>query len=89
MAAMLFPRDAIDDGAPNPRGKTLVVVNIILVIISSFLVAARWATRITIHRKLGSDDYAILGALVRCVNEPHHLINPLLTAYVSSQLPSQ
>ena len=63
-AILLLPRDGVDDNVPNPRGHTLVVTNIVLVIISSLLVAARWGTRIIIHRKGGSDDLAILGALV-------------------------
>ncbi|OAL29503.1 hypothetical protein AYO20_09143 [Fonsecaea nubica] len=60
---ILLKRDAIDDGAPNPRGDTVVHVNIALVVVAGILVIARFWTRIVINHMLGLDDWCVLMAL--------------------------
>lgn len=61
---VLSKRDAIDDGVPNPRGDTVVTVNIVLVVIAATLVIARFWTRVVINNMLGIDDWCVLVALV-------------------------
>jgi hypothetical protein len=64
MEAAIFRRDAVDDGVPNPRGETVVNVNIALVTVATFLVIARFWTRVAINNMLGIDDWCVLVALV-------------------------
>jgi hypothetical protein len=64
MAATLFKRDAIDDGVPNPRGDTVVNVNVALAVVATVMVVARFWTRIVINNMLGVDDWFVLTALV-------------------------
>ncbi|EXJ69959.1 uncharacterized protein A1O5_07032 [Cladophialophora psammophila CBS 110553] len=64
MGAILFKRDAVDDGVPNPRGDTVVTVNIALVVVAALLVIARFWTRIAINHMLGSDDWCVFVALL-------------------------
>lgn len=52
-------RDAIDNGAPNPRGHLLATISIVFGVVSAVLIIARWITRITVNRSIGSDDYVI------------------------------
>lgn len=61
---VLSKRDAIDDGVSNPRGDTVVTVNIVLVVIAATLVIARFWTRVVINNMLGVDDWCVLAALV-------------------------
>ncbi|ETI21969.1 hypothetical protein G647_06039 [Cladophialophora carrionii CBS 160.54] len=60
----LFKRDAIDYGLPNPRGDTVVTVNIALVAVAVVMVVARFWTRIVINNMLGLDDWCVLTALL-------------------------
>ncbi|KIW29238.1 uncharacterized protein PV07_05063 [Cladophialophora immunda] len=60
---MLLKRDAVDNGVPNPRGDTVVIVNIALVVVAAVLVIARFWTRIAINHMLGLDDWCVLMAL--------------------------
>ena len=64
MEAAIFRRDAVDGGVPNPRGDTVVNVNIALVAVATFLVIARFWTRVAINNMLGIDDWCVLVALV-------------------------
>ncbi|KIW67671.1 hypothetical protein PV04_06903 [Phialophora macrospora] len=64
MDAALFKRDAIDNGVPNPRGDTVVNVNIALVVVATVMVVARFWTRIVINHMLGLDDWFVLTALL-------------------------
>lgn len=64
MLFVIEERDGVDEGIPNPRGHTLVVVNIVFVILSTLLVAARWFTRVKIQRLIGPDDWFILSVVV-------------------------
>ena len=68
--AIIFGRDAIDEGVANPRGNTVVIVNIAMVTVAGALVVARFWTRVVVNNLVGSDDWSILGALV---SEQHHL----------------
>jgi len=52
-------RDAIDNGAPNPRSHLLATISIVFGVVSAVLIIARWITRITVNRSIGSDDYVI------------------------------
>lgn len=52
-------RDAIDNGAPNPRGHLLATISITFGVVSTVLIVARWVTRVTVNRSIGSDDYVI------------------------------
>ncbi|OAP64664.1 hypothetical protein AYL99_00636 [Fonsecaea erecta] len=61
---MLLKRDAVDDHVPNPRGDTVVTVNIALVVVAGVLVIARFWTRIAINHMLGVDDWCVLMALL-------------------------
>jgi len=62
---MLFFRDAVSDGAPNPTGDTLATVAIVFAVVCTVLVAARLATRIFINKMTGWDDYFLIFGLVR------------------------
>jgi hypothetical protein len=65
MAALLFPRDGVDQRLPDPHGHTLIVVGALMATLSTILVTARVITRLTITRPTGFDDYAIILATVR------------------------
>jgi hypothetical protein len=64
MLSNIMGKDAIDSGAPNPRGTQLANLSIIFGIISTLLVVARIITRITISKRTGPDDYCIVMASV-------------------------
>ena len=61
---VLFGRDAIDDGLPNPRGEHLANISIVFGCLSTFFVSARVLTRVYIHKNVGVDDYLIIVATV-------------------------
>lgn len=64
MAFTFLPRDAVDDGIPNPRGKRLANLSIAFACLSFVFVSARLLTRYFVQKAVGPDDYLIIPALV-------------------------
>ena len=64
MAPLIRRDDAIHEGISNPRGDTVVIVNIILTVLSTLLVATRFYARIKVFRVIGPDDWTILAVAV-------------------------
>lgn len=64
MSPALLPRDAISEGLPNPRGKTLANLSIAFACLSFFFVSSRLLVRYFINKLTGPDDYLILVSLV-------------------------
>jgi hypothetical protein len=60
----LFSRDAIDEGVPNPRGRSLANLSIAFACLSFATVTARLSTRYFMNMFMGLDDYLIIPALV-------------------------
>ena len=52
-------------GYPILVWKLLVLVNLVMVILSTLIVAARFAARLSVHRGVGIDDWLILSVVVR------------------------
>jgi hypothetical protein len=68
MFLSLLPRDAIDDGTPNPRGEKLANLSIAFACLSFTFVTSRLSSRFYIRRRLGIDDYLIFIAMVSHVS---------------------
>lgn len=64
MASVLLARDAISDGLPNPRGKTLANLSIAFACLSFLFVSSRLLTRYFITKVVAADDYLIIVSLV-------------------------
>ena len=74
MSPLLAIRDAVDDGAPNPEGRTLTIITIVFGALSIAFVISRWIIRIKIHKVIGADDWAILAALVSRPSKAQRII---------------
>lgn len=61
---MLSKRDAIDDGAPNPRGQSNATLAIVFACISFVFVSLRMSARLLISKAAGPDDFLICGSMV-------------------------
>lgn len=83
MGVMLYKRDGVDDGIPNPPGDLMVIVNSALVAIAGVLTIARFWSRIAISRTVGLDDAFVLMALVSCHGRYSWMLLQLLTYCVS------
>jgi len=81
MLSNILSRDAIDSGAPNPRGTQLANLSIIFGTISTLLVIGRIITRITIAKRTGPDDYCIIVASVGDPTRPYSALNITDTAF--------
>ncbi|KIM96926.1 hypothetical protein OIDMADRAFT_131316 [Oidiodendron maius Zn] len=68
MASVLLGRDAISDGLPNPRGKTLANLSIAFACLSFLFVSSRLLTRYFITKVVGADDYLIIISLMLAIS---------------------